>query len=217
MPSIESFRKQAKLLLRWHRERDYSLGGKVRLLERFRHLCDTEILAMPLPLAVAQEIIAVESGFTDWQTLKNKIAAVDIPSASTSAPMLKGAIPILFVRDVTASSRFFHAKLGFDIDFLHGQPPFYGAVSRDHACLHLRFVEQPTFAELAAREVSLILTTIETTNVKVLFEEFSAKGVDIPQKLVRHPWGGIDFHVRDPDRNIISFVQYLPPVITPET
>ena len=28
MPSIETYRKQAKLLVRWHRERNYSIGGK---------------------------------------------------------------------------------------------------------------------------------------------------------------------------------------------
>jgi hypothetical protein len=32
MPTLETYRKQAKLLLRWHREGDYSIGGKVRQL-----------------------------------------------------------------------------------------------------------------------------------------------------------------------------------------
>jgi hypothetical protein len=27
MPSIETYRKQAKLLVRWHRERNYSMRG----------------------------------------------------------------------------------------------------------------------------------------------------------------------------------------------
>ncbi|MGH1558428.1 hypothetical protein ACRAWD_13100 [Caulobacter segnis] len=42
----------------------------------------------------------------------------------------------------------------------HGAPVFYGAVSRDGACLHLRHVGAPNFAELAAREPFLILATI---------------------------------------------------------
>jgi hypothetical protein len=70
MPSIETYRKQAKLLLRWHRERNYSIGGKARLLERYRHLTDVEVLNMPLPLTLAQEIVAVEAGFRDWAALK---------------------------------------------------------------------------------------------------------------------------------------------------
>jgi hypothetical protein len=31
--------------------------------------------------------------------------------------------------------------------------------------------------------------------------------VDFAQRLVRQAWGGLDFHVRDPDGNVISFVQ----------
>jgi uncharacterized glyoxalase superfamily protein PhnB len=44
--------------------------------------------------------------------------------------------------------------------------------------------------------------------VKALFEEYEARGVDFPQRLARQPWGGLDFHVRDPEGNIFSFVQY---------
>jgi catechol 2,3-dioxygenase-like lactoylglutathione lyase family enzyme len=123
-------------------------------------------------------------------------------------PVLKGAVPILFVRDVTAAADFYAAKLGFAIDFLHGAPPFYGAVSRDGACLHLRFVQRPNFAELAAREESLILATIEVSDVAGLFAEYEARDVDFAQTVVRQPWGGTDFQVRDPDGNCVSFVEF---------
>jgi len=33
--SLENFRKQAKLLVRWHRERNYSVGGRIRQLSRY--------------------------------------------------------------------------------------------------------------------------------------------------------------------------------------
>lgn len=122
--------------------------------------------------------------------------------------VLKPAIPILFVRDVPTSAAFFKEKLGFAIDFLHGTPPFYGAVSRGGACLHLRCVDRPNFAELAAREVSLILATIEVSDVHSLFTEFEARGVDFAQTPTTQTWGGTDFHIRDPDGNTVSFVTY---------
>jgi catechol 2,3-dioxygenase-like lactoylglutathione lyase family enzyme len=212
MPSIETYRKHAKLLVRWHRERNYSIGGKVRLLERYRHLTDVEVLEMVMPLTLAQEIVAVEAGFRDWAALKAGIGDLVQPSrVDTSGPTLVGAVPILFVRDVEAAAVFYEVKLGFHIDFLHGKPPFYGSVSRDRACLHLRFVHQTNFAELAAREGSLILATIEVANVKALFQEYEARRVDLAQRLVRQAWGGLDFHVRDPDGNVISFVQHTWP------
>ena len=209
MPTIDSYRKQAKQLVRWHRERNYSIGGKFRLLERYRNLTDTEALNTPLPLTVAQEIVAVEAGYENWAALK--ASAPSIKQTSTSIerePTLLSAVPILFVRDVRKAAAFYADKLAFQVDFLHGNPPFYGSVSRDHSSLHLRFVHEPNFAELAAREGSLILAAIQVRNVKVLFEEYERRGVEFSQQLVRQAWGGIDFHVRDVDGNVISFVQY---------
>jgi catechol 2,3-dioxygenase-like lactoylglutathione lyase family enzyme len=209
MPSIETYRKQAKLLVRWHRERNYSIGEKLRLLERYRHLTDVEVLEMAMPLTLAQEIVAVEAGFRDWAALKAGTGDLTHPSrVDASEPTLAGAVPILFVHDVAAAAAFYESKLGLHIDFLHGKPPFYGSVSRDRACLHLRFVHRTNFTELAAREGSLILATIEVANVKALFQEYEARKVDFAQRLVRQAWGGLDFHVRDPDGNVISFVQY---------
>ena len=153
MPTLETYRKQAKLLLRWHRDGDYSIGGRVRQLERYRSLTDGEVLALKFTLALAQEIVAVEAGYQSWAELKAAAAtARKAPRNTPGPPLLKNVIPILFVHDVTVSATFFQEKLGFAIDFLHGSPPFYGAVSRDGVCLHLRFVRRLFFAQAAAEE-----------------------------------------------------------------
>lgn len=128
-------------------------------------------------------------------------------------PHIRGIIPILFVTDVRRTARFFADQLGFAIDFLHGAPPFYGSVSRDGARLHLRHVAAPNFTELAAREDSLILVTVEVSDVHALHAEFEKRGVNFARELVDQPWGGTDFHIRDPDGNEISFVTYRQPSI----
>jgi uncharacterized glyoxalase superfamily protein PhnB len=164
---------------------------------------------MPLPLALAQEVVAVEAGFADWAALKASLDGVPAESSAAAAPpRLEHVIPILFVRDVAMAAAFYVEKLGFTRDFLHGNPPFYGAVSRDAACLHFRLVREPNFAQLAAREGSLILASVEVANVKALFEEFDARGVQFPQRLQRQAWGGLDFQIDDPDGNRISFASY---------
>lgn len=209
MPTLETYRKQAKLLLRWHREGDYSIGGKVRQLERYRALTDREVLALKFTLTLAQEVVAVEAGHRNWAELKVAAArASKMPHASPGPPSLKNVIPILLVRDVEVCATFFREKLGFETDFLHGSPPFYGAVSRDGVCLHLRFVHHPFFAQAAAQEKSLIAASIEVSNVQGLFEEFKMRGVGFAQRLRKQAWGGTDFQVRDPDGNVISFVTY---------
>ncbi len=122
--------------------------------------------------------------------------------------MFKSVVPILHVSNVTRSAEFFRQILGFGVDFLYGEPPFYGAVSRDDVCLHLRHVHATNFAELAAREPLLINASIEVSDVWALFDEFKARGADFAQAVVKQDWGGTDFHVRDPDGNAISFVTY---------
>ena len=209
MPTIETYRKQAKLLLRWHREQDYSIGGRVRRLERYRSLTDREVLALKFTLTVAQEIVAVEAGYQSWAELKTATAeAPKTPRAPSGPPLLENVTPILLVRDVKTCAAFFEQKLGFEIDFLHGLPPFYGAVSRDGVCLHMRYVRPPFFAQAAVQEKSLICASIEVSNVQALFEEFKTRGVEFAQTLTKQAWGGTDFQVRDPDGNVISFVTY---------
>jgi uncharacterized glyoxalase superfamily protein PhnB len=121
---------------------------------------------------------------------------------------LKSATPILLVSDVPRAAAFFRDKLGFEVDFLHGEPPFYGSVSRGEACLHLRFVHRTWFAEQSASEGSLILAAIEVSDVQALYDEFARRGVEFVQPLAHQYWGGTDFQVRDPDGNAFSFVTY---------
>ena len=209
MPTLETYRKQAKLLLRWHREGNYSMGERVRQLKRYQSLTDPEILSLKFNLALAQEIVAFENGHQNWAELKAAAAnAKKSPTAHSGPAVLKSAIPVLLVRDVKKCASFFRDKLGFKIDFLHGMPPFYGAVSRDSACLHIRYVREPFFAKAAALEESVISAFIEVSNGQALFEEFKARNVEFAQKLTKQAWGGSDFHVRDPDGNVICFVTY---------
>ena len=209
MPTIETYRKQAKLLLRWHREGNYSIGGRVRGLDRYQSLTDCDVLALKFTLTMAQEIVAVEAGYRSWAELK--AAAAGAPKtlrASSGPPFLKKVIPILLVRDVTNCATFFQQKLGFEIDFLHGLPPFYGAVSRDGVCLHIRYVQQPFFAQAAVQEKSLICASFEVSNVQGLFKEFKGRGAEFAQTLTKQAWGGTDFQVRAPEGNVLSFVTY---------
>src|SRR5262249_38812923 len=101
MPTLDTYRKQAKLLMRWHQEGNYSIGGKLRLLPRFRTITDREALDMDLPLVLAQEIVAVEAGHASWAALKAAVAdAPKTPRPDSGPTVLNSVIPILFVRDV---------------------------------------------------------------------------------------------------------------------
>lgn len=207
MPTLETYKKQAKQLLRWHRDGNYSVGGRIRQLPRYRDVTDPESLALDFKLAEAQEIIALEAGYDSWAALRAAVEDASPRPPEASKPAVLGAArPVLFVRDVRAAAEFYRDRLGFGVDFLHGHPPFYGSVSRDDATLHLRFVHEPVFAADAAHEDGLIMAFIEARNVKELYAEYLAAGVELAQKLTKQAWGGTDFIVRDPDGNTVAFV-----------
>jgi catechol 2,3-dioxygenase-like lactoylglutathione lyase family enzyme len=210
MSRLEIYKKQAKQLVRWHREGNHSIGGRIRGLARYKTLTDREALALAFPLREAQEIIALEAGHASWPALKAALATIDnqpMPARRISpAPRLTRAVPIIFVANVQASAEFFRDTLGFSIDFLHGRPPFYGAVSRDGACVHLKFVHEPVFALGTHDRDGLIMAFIEVENVKALYAAYLAAGVRFEQKLKKQAWGGRDFIVRDLDGNAICFV-----------
>ena len=207
MPNFDNLRKQAKLLVRWHRAGNYSVGGRIRSLPRYRNLTDVEALALKFPLSEAQEIIALESGYESWAALKSGFSTMaEQAQAVPAAPVLKGAMPVVFVSNVQTSAAFFRDKLGFAIDFLHGHPPFYASVSRGAARLHLRFVHEPVITPgVREREEGLLSAFLDVENIKGLFAEYKAAGVDFVQPLRKEPWGGSAFIVLDPDGNCICF------------
>jgi hypothetical protein len=113
MPSLENLKKQAKLVLRWHRERYFPVAAQIRtILPRYSHLTDAEVLAASFKLADAQELVARQEGFKSWQALKTGLAAMSHPAPHTlSKAKLIAAEPQLFVSDIKAASDFFTQKL----------------------------------------------------------------------------------------------------------
>ena len=208
MSRLEAFRKQAKQLVRWHRDGNYSIGGRIRGLARYRELTDAQALQLKFPLSEAQEIIAQEAGFSDWAALK---AAMENDAVTAKAPqsqaVIRAAIPVVFVADVAAAAGFFRDKLGFAVAFLPGNPAFYGAVSRGGATLHLRLVHDPVVSQELREKELLLAAFIPVENVKGLFEEYKAKAAPMVGTLRKEPWGGPSFTVQDPDGNWICFCE----------
>src|ERR1700722_5129760 len=187
MPNLENLKKQANLILRWHRERHYPVAAQIREhLPRFLNMPDSEIPAASFKLSDAQEIVARQQGFDSWQALKAGLSTTSPKvksSSSKSAPSkatIVGAEPQLLVTDIQRSCEFFREKLGFSLVFSYGKPPYYAQVGRDAARLNLRCVEPRVIAStIRDREellsVSMIVATAD--EIKLLFLEFQSAGV----------------------------------------
>ncbi|MFI4975929.1 MAG: bleomycin resistance protein [Caulobacterales bacterium] len=208
MPNLENLRKQAKQVLRWHRERYWPVAAQIRdALPTHRDLSDREILDRPFRLAEAQDVVARRAGYESWRTLRSKDPAVTTPTQTQAVtnPSLLFAEPQLFVSDIQRSCDFYTGKLGFQVAFTYGDPPFYGQVVRGGARLNLRHIDEPVIDDQLRRREDLLSALIAVHHVKLLFLEYQAAGVEFHQTLRTEPWGAKGFIVRDPDGNLVSF------------
>src|SRR5271155_2785820 len=220
MPNLENLKKQAKLTLRWHRERHYPVAAQIREhLPRFLNIPDSEILAASFKLSDAQEVVARQQGFDSWQALKTGLSKTSlkvksspselVPSKSEpSKATIVGAEPQLFVTDIQRLCEFFREKLGFLLVFSYGKPPYYAQVGRDAARLNLRCIEGPVVeSTIRDREelLSASMTVATADEIKLLFLEFQSAGVAFHKTLKKQPWGAKNFIIKDPDGNLLLF------------
>ena len=110
----------------------------------------------------------------------------------TPRPILNSIEAQLFVANIKTSCDFYTNKLGFAVEFLYGDPPFYAQVRRDNARLNLRLVCEPVFAgDIREREhlLSASITVASADEVKQLFLNYKAADVRFTQTLTKEPWG----------------------------
>jgi uncharacterized glyoxalase superfamily protein PhnB len=135
----------------------------------------------------------------------------DAPSPAEpdpARPVLTSVAAQLFVADVGAACEFYAGKLGFAVDFIYGEPAFYGEVVRDNARLALRLVCEPVFAgDVREREqlLSAAITVATAAEIEALFEGYRNSGVLFHQTLRTEPWGARTFVVADADGNLVLF------------
>lgn len=210
MPDVTNLKKQAKLILGWHRDRYYPVAAQIRaLIPRFRNMPDAQILAANFKLSDAQEMVARQHGFNSWQALKTglSITSHKVKSPPSKATIV-GAEPQLLVIDIQRSCEFFREKLAFSLVFSYGDPPYYAQVARDAARLNLRCVDRRVLeATTRDREelLSASMTVATVDEIKLLFLEFQSAGVSFHQRLKKQPWGAKNFIVKDPDGNLLLF------------
>jgi len=132
------------------------------------------------------------------------------PDQPHSKPVITATAAQLFVSDIRAACDFFTQKLGFSIVFVYGEPPFYAQVRRDRGLLNLKRVDTPGIdPQLRDREslLSADMAVDTQAELKQLFVEFQAAGVNFFHTLRKEPWGASTFIVKDPDGNLLLFAE----------
>ena len=204
MDDLENLRKRAKHLVRQHRDRSYVVAARLRRsLPRFDGMTDRAVLDADFALHDAQAVIAAEHGFASWADLK-EAPPMSTPTEATDLRLTRG-LPAVFVTDFERALRFYRDRLGFEIAYTYGEPPFWGEVGRDDVAFNLRHTDESPWRPGVRDDEQLLSISITTTDAKALFVRYQEAGVDFQERLRRKPWDAIEFVVRDPDGNLILF------------
>ena len=143
------------------------------------------------------------------------------PGAPAGAPIAQdlgthhqfhGIQPVLPVSDVTRAARYFCDVLGFELDFIAGEPPSYARVKHVPA---ERSQGDPVYIRLwqcNARETRQWRGEIVVHvghDVDGLHAAYLKRGVDVVEAPVSQPWGLREFAIREPDGHMLRFCGYL--------
>ena len=120
--------------------------------------------------------------------------------------MSKGYIqtvhPVLPVRDVVASLRYYVDKLGFEIAFADDQHnPMYAGITRDGIEIHLQWHDSANWTKMNASSLRFV-----TKDIDALYEEYKTQDVFHKNTSLKETsWGTREFAFYDPDMNGLTF------------
>ncbi|WP_038218341.1 bleomycin resistance protein [Xenophilus azovorans] len=149
-----------------------------------------------------------------------------------------GVQPVLPVSDVTRAARWFRDVLGFELDFVAGEPPSYARVKSDPSGNRFalarspkgdafsswggpamkkgdRTYGDPVYIRLwqhSGREASPWRGEIVIHvghDIDGLHAAYVKRGVDVIEPPQSQPWGLREFAIREPDGHILRFCGYL--------
>ena len=95
---LKQVKRQAKELLRSHREGSASSCEKLRVIPRLSHMSDREILNSDISLQEAQHALARDSGYASWADMKRQIAILAGETGSSAGASLRRLKPTINLR-----------------------------------------------------------------------------------------------------------------------
>ena len=90
------------------------------------------------------------------------------------------ASAVLHVPDVLIAAEYYRDVLGFNLDFVFGDPPEYSVVWRDNGAIHFSRSDEPS---------SNVHLFIWVKDVDALYEDLVQRGADITLRPTTQPYG----------------------------
>jgi uncharacterized glyoxalase superfamily protein PhnB len=134
-------------------------------------------------------------------------------------PNFFGVVPVFLVDDVVETVIYYRDRLGFEIDFVYGEPPSYASVSRGDAVMNFTRSDPPgrRNSVLRAGPGNGIDCYIVLEGVDDLYEELLQRGALIRTSPAPHEYGMREFKIEDINGYLITFAEEIDPDAAPGT
>lgn len=129
-----------------------------------------------------------------------------------------GVQPVLPVSDVSRAARWFRDILGFELDFIAGEPPSYARVKKGDRRTGGKEGKgwgDPVYIRLwqcntrdAPRWRGEIVIHVGN-DIDGLHAAYVKRGVTVVEPPASQPWGLREFAIREPDGHVLRFCGYL--------
>ncbi|MEZ4590843.1 MAG: GNAT family N-acetyltransferase [Chloroflexota bacterium] len=113
--------------------------------------------------------------------------------------------PVLLVHDVAETAAFYRDKLGFQIDFLYGDPPVHAGISRGDWTTSgaiIQLTQVPPERDIVP---SAYLYIFVGRAIDDLYEAYKAQGITVRDEPTSYPWGLREFAIEDNNGHILRF------------
>ena len=118
-------------------------------------------------------------------------------SAIDSRVQMYRSEPVLMVHDVLKTVNFYKEKLGFNIDFVFGEPADHAGISYAEWTGQGVIIQLTRVPEERELTPSSYLHIIIDENIDKLYESYGKAGVELISELQNKPWGMREFAIRD--------------------
>jgi uncharacterized glyoxalase superfamily protein PhnB len=120
-----------------------------------------------------------------------------------------GVVPVFLVDDVIGTVEYYRDVLGFEVDFVWGDPPSQGSVSRGDAIFNFTLSDPPgrRNSVLRAGPGNGVDAYVVVSGLDGLYEELRRRGALLRTSPAEREYGMREFKVEDSNGYILTFAE----------
>jgi uncharacterized glyoxalase superfamily protein PhnB len=120
-----------------------------------------------------------------------------------------GVLPVFLVDDVVMTAEYYRDVLGFEVDFLYGEPAVHASVSRDDALFNFTKSEPPGRRNSvnSAGVGNGVDAFIVVSDIDEVYAEMKERGANVIVELRTQEYGMREFHIEDCNRYRIALAE----------